>query len=97
MVKRVVWTNNAHNERKEILLYWKTHNQSGAYSRKLNELFKKAVKLICAHPQIGRKTDVENVRVKLVRDYLLFYEETDDAIVVLSVWDNRRNPDDAPY
>lgn len=97
MAKRIVWTENAHNERKEILLYWKNHNQSTTYSKKLNELIKKAIQLISAHPHIGRKTDVENVRVKLVRDYLLFYEETVDKIIILSIWDNRRNPDEAPY
>ena len=97
MVKRIVWTKNAHSERKEILLYWKTHNQSSSYSRKLNELFKKAVMLISTHPKIGRKTDIENVRVKLVRDFLLFYEEREDEIIILSIWDNRRNPDEVPY
>ncbi len=97
MVKRIVWTENAHKERKEILLYWKNHNQSTTYSKKLNELIKKAIQLISAHPHIGRKTDVENVRVKLVRDYLLFYEETENTIIILSIWDNRRNPDEAPY
>ena len=97
MVKRIVWTENAHNERKEILLYWKNHNQSTAYSKKLNELIKKAIQLISAHPHIGRKTDVKNVRVKLVRDYLVFYEETDDTSIILSIWDNRRNPEEAPY
>jgi addiction module RelE/StbE family toxin len=97
MVKRIVWTENAHNERKEILLFWRNHNQSTVYSKKLNELIKKAIQLISAHPHIGRKADVKNVRVKLVRDYLLFYEETDDTIIILSIWDNRRNPDEAPY
>lgn len=97
MVKRIVWTENAHNERKEILLYWKNHNQSTTYSKKLNEFIKKAIQLISAHPHIGRKTDVENVSVKLVRDYLLFYEETENTIIILSIWDNRRNPVEAPY
>lgn len=97
MAKRIVWTENAHTERKEVLLYWKNHNQSTAYSKKLNELIKKAIQLISAHPHIGRKTDAKNVRVKLVRDYLLFYEETDDTIIILSIWDGRRNPDEAPY
>ena len=97
MAKRIIWTENAHNERKEILLYWKNHNQSTAFSKKLNELIKKAIQLISSHPHIGRKTDVKNVRVKLVRDYLLFYEETKDTIIILSIWDNRRNPDETPY
>ena len=97
MAKRVIWTDNAQQERRDILLFWKTHNQSTAYSKKLNELIKKAVILISLHPQIARKTDAENSRVKLVRDYLHFYKETRNEIIILSIWDNRRNPDEAPY
>jgi plasmid stabilization system protein ParE len=80
-------TNNldkkAQDERKEILQYWKIHNQSTTYSRKLNSLIRKAVKLIAAYPHIGRRTDIENVRVKLVRDYLIFYEEGEDRVFIL--------------
>lgn len=97
MAKRVSWTYKAHQDRKEILLYWKQHNQSSAYNRKLNSLFKKAIELIAAHPYLGRKTELENVRVKLVRDYLIFYEITEVQIFILSIWDNRRNPETAPF
>lgn len=97
MAKRIIWTEAAHADRKEILLYWKKNNVSITYSRKLNELFKRAVLLISAHPEIGRKTDIENIRIKLVRDYLLFYEETEKEIIILSIWDNRRDPEQVPY
>ncbi len=97
MAKRITWSQRAHRDRKEILLYWKEHNQSSAYSRRLNTLIKKTVELIASHPNIGRKTDIENVRVKLIRDYLIFYESDEENIFILSIWDNRRNPEDAPY
>lgn len=94
MAKQIIWSLKAQKDRKEILHYWRTHNQSSAYSKKLNELFKKAILLIANHPEIGRKTDFENVRVKLVRDYLIFYEATENTISILTIWDNRRNPEE---
>lgn len=97
MAKRIIWTYRAHHDRKEILLYWKKHNRSSDYSKKLNTLIKKAIDLIAAHPNIGRKTDVNNVRVKLVRDYLIFYEYDEEQIFILSIWDSRRDPEKAPY
>lgn len=97
MAKRIIWTRRAHSERKRILLYWKHRNQSTTYSKKLNWLFKKAVDLIASHPNIGRKTNIENVRVKLVKDYLLFYEAAEEEIYILSIWDSRRNPEETPY
>ena len=97
MVKQITWTRRAQEDRKEILQYWRQRNQSNTYSSKLNGLIRKAVKLVAAHPQIGRKTDIENVRIKLVRDYLIFYEEYEEQIFILSIWDTRRNPEDIPY
>jgi len=97
MAKQIIWTRRAHNDRKEILEYWRIHNQSNIYSKKLNELFKKAIAFVAEHPHIGRRTNIENVRVKLVRDYLVFYEERETEIFILTIWDNRRNPEEIPF
>jgi toxin YoeB len=97
MAKQIIWTKRSQDDRKAILHYWKAHNQSNTYSIKLNGLIKKAVALIAAHPHIGRRTDMENVRVKLVRDYLIFYQENETHVFILSIWDNRRNPEEVPY
>lgn len=94
MAKQITWSLKAQKDRKEILHYWRVCNQSNFYSKKLNELFKKAITLIANHPGIGRKTGLKNVRVKLVRDYLIFYEETQNEILILTIWDNRRNPEE---
>lgn len=97
MAKQITWTYRAQQDRLEILHYWRLRNQSNTYCIKLNLLFKKAISLIAVHPHIGRRTTIENVRVKLVRDYLIFYEEKDDQIFILSIWDNRRNPEEIPF
>ena len=97
MAKQITWTKRAQQDRKEILHFWWVHNQSNTYSKQLNLLFKKAITLVAAHPHIGRRTSIENVRVKLVRDYLIFYEESETEIFILYIWDNRRNPDERPF
>jgi toxin YoeB len=63
----------------------------------LNKLFVAALKDISKNPMIGRKTDMENVRAKIVREYLLFYEISDEYVYVLSVWDNRRDNTSRSY
>lgn len=94
MARTVIWTPLAQRKRKEILEFWTERNKSTAYSKKLNSLFKEAAKLLSDHPNIGRRTDFPGVRVKIVRDYLLFYEYTDTKIYVLTVWDSRQDPDE---
>lgn len=74
-------------ERKEILEYWRLRNKSNTYSKKLNKLFKESVKIITDFPQIGKSTDDPNTRLKIVRDYLLIYEETETQIFILTIWE----------
>ena len=62
-------------------------------AKKLNQLFKESVKLITDYPQIGKLTDDTNTRIKIVRDYLLIYEETETQIFILTIWDSRQDPD----
>jgi toxin YoeB len=92
MVKRkIVWTQKANEERKEILAYWIERNQSKTYSLKLNKLIKETLQIAALYPDSGRKTTFENVRVKIIRDYFLFYEANNTALIVLAIWDVRRN------
>ena len=72
--RTITWTIKANSERKDILEYWIYRNKSKTYSVKLNKLFIGAIKQVAKNPTIGRKTNFENVRVIIVRDYLLFYE-----------------------
>lgn len=91
MAKKIIWTKKANEERKEILDYWIQRNQSKTYSIKLNKLIVETLTRLSVQPELGRKTDIENVRVKLVRDYLLFYEINKLDLIVLSIWDGRKN------
>jgi len=93
VVKQVVWSPRAHKDRREILDYWRKRNKSSTYSKKLNQLFKEAIHLIRDFPHIGKQTDEPNTRIKIVRDYLIFYEETLTQIRILTIWDQRQNPD----
>jgi toxin YoeB len=88
--RKVIWTVKANKERKDILEYWIVRNKSKTFSIKLNKLILYNVGLLADHPTIGRKTDIERVRVKIVRDYLIFYEFSSSELITLSVWDGRR-------
>ena len=97
MARKIVWTISANIERREILEYWIKRNKSKTYSLKLNKLIISTLKAISKNPLIGRKTEIPNVRVKIIRDYLLFYEMNATTIYVLSIWDGRRDKSSARY
>jgi addiction module RelE/StbE family toxin len=94
MARQIIWSLRAQQDRKAIFSYWNNRNRSNLYSKKLNRLFKEAIAFLSEHPQIGRKTKLENVSVKIVRDYLILYEISDSTIIVHTIWDGHRNPDE---
>jgi len=92
--RKIVWTHKANLERKAILEYWIDRNKSKNYSIKLNQLFIDAIKKIALLPTIGKITDYDhNVRLKIVRNYLIFYEYNSTQIIILSIWDTNRSID----
>lgn len=94
MAKRVVWTKTARDARRKILEYWIVHNGSNTYSRKLSILFKEKIQLLKLQSYIGKPTDFDEVRGTLVNHFTIFYKITFDQIIIVGIWDNRRNPDD---
>lgn len=91
MAKKIIWSLKSQIDRKNILLYWNQRNKSNRYSIKLNKLFKQASKLISKYPKIGRLTDQKNIRIKIVRDYLIIYEEHETEVHILTIWDSRQD------
>lgn len=97
MAKQIIWTFKAQDDRKDIFNYWNKRNKSTTYSKKLNYLFKESLKIVSKRPYIGKKTTIENVRAKIIRDYMVFYEITDRYIIVLTVWDCKQDPDKSEF
>ena len=75
-------------------MYWIKRNKSDAYSNKLRKLFKITIKHLTEFPHSGSPTQIENIRVKVVRDYLIIYQILEKEIYILTIRDSRRNPDD---
>lgn len=92
MAKQIIWTERAQKERVELLNFWIKNNKSTVYSRKLNELIQRSLRIISNYPMIGKPTRIKNVRVKILSNYLIIYEVEPQKIIVLSIWDSRQNP-----
>jgi plasmid stabilization system protein ParE len=91
--RKIVWSHRARIKLFEILHYFSERNKSNRYSAKLYQKFNKELNLLHKHPDLGIKTEIESVRGFIIEDYILFYEETEDKIIVHTLWDSRQNPD----
>ncbi|HEY4195026.1 MAG TPA: type II toxin-antitoxin system RelE/ParE family toxin [Mucilaginibacter sp.] len=92
MAKKIKWSARAQQERFEILDYWANRNKSKFYSIKLNQLFLDNIELVSKTPELGKPTKYPLVRIKIVRDYLIYYQINSDSIEIITIWDSRRNP-----
>ena len=89
MAKEVIWTESSVRDRFRIYQFWHTHNGTDTYSKKLEILFNVSANLISLFPEIGTKTDFPEIRVKVIRDFKLFYRLKPDSIEIIRVWDTR--------
>lgn len=92
MAKKIIWSEAAQDDRKEILQYWKNRNNSLVYSKKLNKLFNDAAEIIAKFPKIGKPSGYKDTRIKIVKDFLLVYKESENFINIITIWDSRQNP-----
>ncbi len=91
--RKIVWSNRAKVRLFEILEFYIKINKSKTYSVKLYKLLNKEVKLLLKYPELGLRTTDPSVRGLIINDYLIYYEVTDDKIIIHTIWDCRQNPD----
>jgi len=93
MVKRkIVWTETAAKQRREILRYWTERNKSTTYAEKLIEINAKHLKVISKNPEALKESEINEVRESAMGHFSLYYKITSDQIIVMAFWDNRQDP-----
>ncbi|MCL2649588.1 MAG: type II toxin-antitoxin system RelE/ParE family toxin [Candidatus Azobacteroides sp.] len=92
------WETKAIEEQTSIFDFWDKHNKSKTYSRKIFKEIKQIENLLIKNPNMGTLTDFCNIRkVIVLSNFFLFYKVVDNIIYILTMWDNRRNPDDLNF
>jgi len=94
MVRQIIWSRLAQEDKTTILKYWINRNKSNRYSKRLNQYFKDCVELISKYPKIGKRTEFPDIRIKIAQHYLITYRITSDRIEILTIWDSRQDPED---
>lgn len=92
--KRIVWTKEARTDFKATLAFYNDRNGSSTYSIKLAEQIFKAIEKLQTSNHLGIRTSDPEVRVLIKDTFSIFYELKEDVVLVLVIWDSRRNPDE---
>ena len=91
---RIVWSENAKSNLKQILIYWKTKNKSDRYSEKLRVTIHQRIDQLLIFAEMGTATNFGNVRTLVVgKNFRIFYELSKSSIIIHAIWDVRQNPE----
>ncbi len=91
---KVEWSLEARLDLIDILEFYIKRNGNSTYSRKLFATINKIIRLLSNNPYLGKKTDDPSIRALVTGDYQIIYEITDKMILIVMIWDCRRDPED---
>lgn len=91
---KIDWSAEARLDLYDILEFYIKRNGTATYSKKLNSRISKSIKLLSKNPFIGTQTDYDSVRALVTGEYQIIYEIFDPLILIIMVWDCRRDPED---
>jgi plasmid stabilization system protein ParE len=91
---KIEWSLEARKDLIDILEFYITRNSSADYSTKLNSKINKSIRLLSQNPFLGVKTDDSDIRALITSDYQIIYEIFDKLLLILMIWDCRRDPED---
>jgi plasmid stabilization system protein ParE len=91
--RKIIWSSRAKLDLFDILDFYYQRNGTKTYSKKLNSIFRRSVRLMAKHPDLGIQTDVPYVRNLIQGDYNIFYEIKEETIEIITIWDSRQNPE----
>lgn len=95
MVKyKINWSIETRLDLIDILEFYVIQNGTASYSARLNSKINKSVRLISKNPFLGTITEYDSIRVLATGDYQIIYEIFNQLILIVMIWDCRRNPED---
>ncbi len=91
--RRIKWSPDAIEDLKSILEYFNNRNKSKKYSKKLYAQIQNDLTQLIDNPSIGKETDINEITCIISSNYELIYKTFDESILVIMIWDCRRNPE----
>lgn len=83
--RKIIWSHRTRIKLFEILDFYIERNKSKSFSSKLYYKLRKEIKLLEKQPNLGIKTDDKAIMGLIVIDYIIFYETTNDLIIIHTI------------
>jgi plasmid stabilization system protein ParE len=89
--RQVVWTKTDSKQRREILEYWTSRNNSTQFAEKLIRITRDRIKTILKNPEAFKRTSFPETRVSAIGHFSIFYKTTKTQLIITAFWDNRQD------
>lgn len=93
MAKQIIWTSQAKIDRYDILNYYFSHGTPKQSLKKINSRITGIIKHLAQFPSLGKTFQGEE-KIIYKDNYSIIYRNQDEKILILQIWDTRRNPED---
>jgi plasmid stabilization system protein ParE len=91
-VRKIIWTETAAKQRREILKYWTSRNGNTTYAIKLIKLTADHLQNIAVYPDGFKESIIPDVHMSAMGHFSIFYKYDHTAIIIIAFWDNRQDP-----
>lgn len=91
--RRIIWSLKAKEKRVEFMQFYIQRNENKNYTKKLNSIINQELRRLIDYPNLGIRTELDQIRGLIIKDLILFYEINEDSIIVHILWDARQNPE----
>jgi toxin YoeB len=93
MVRKIIWTPQAKIDRFDILEHYYKKGTPKSTLRKLDLKIKSIIHHLSRFPSLGKSSAKNSERILYKEHYSIIYKYIDDDILILQLWDTRRNPE----
>jgi plasmid stabilization system protein ParE len=91
---KIEWSVEAKLDLFDILEFYHSRDGNTIYSKKLSSKINKSISLLSKNPLLGKQSDDPPIRALITGDYQIIYEVFDNLILIIMLWDCRRDPED---
>ena len=91
---KIEWSIKAKLDLFDILEFYHSRNGNTIYSKKLSSKINKSISFLSKNPLLGKQSEDPPIRALITGEYQLLYEVFDNLILILMIWDCRRDPED---
>jgi toxin YoeB len=91
--RKIIWSLKASDDLQTILEFYFQCNGNSIFPKKLLTEIDNIISFLPDHPKLGKTVNGGSYRVIIRGHYEIFYRYDNDSIVVVTIWDSRKNPE----